>query len=323
MLKGNILLTGGTGSLGTAILKRALSEQWDCAITVYTRDEMKQQALARELGPAPNVRYAIGDIADYDTLERVMVGHDTVLHAAAFKHIPAGELNVGAMLQTNLVGSQNVITAALRTRVSRVLGISTDKACAPVNAYGASKMLMERAFQEANQAGLTAFHLVRYGNVLDSTGSVLPLWKKQIARGEPITVTDPHMTRFWLGIDRAVQLVLDALRVAPGNILIPQLRGLSMARFAEFVFPDAPVKTIGLRPGEKLHECLLTREETRRSLVAPLNHMPHFVLRAPDAEQLDETDAYTSDTAPEMTRQELLKLLALPVDAVERVEVAA
>lgn len=307
MLKGNILITGGTGSLGTALVKRALGEQWDCTLTIYSRDEMKQQALARAIGQDKRVRFAIGDVADYDTLERVMVGHATVIHAAAFKHIPAGELNVGAMLQTNVVGSQNVIAAALRTGVTRVLGISTDKACHPVNAYGCSKMLMERLFQEADALGLAQFHLVRYGNVLDSTGSVIPLWRKQVEAGQPITVTDARMTRFWLTVEEAVDLVLRAFETPHGNVLVPLLPGLAMGKFAAYLFGAHPQKDIGLRPGEKMHEELLTPEESTRA-----RRLDRLAEIAPPTEPAFGSgfEGHTSDLAAELTRAELLEMVA-------------
>ena len=256
-LTGNILITGGTGTLGKALLTRAQREDWPCRITVYSRDEMKQQALKAQF---PRAHWAIGDVADYDTLERVMVGHELVIHAAAFKHIPAGETNVEAMLLSNLIGAQNVARAAVRVGARRVVGLSTDKACHPVNAYGASKMLMERIFQEWNTAA-TQFTLTRYGNVLSSTGSVVPVWRAMLERDGKVTATDPDMTRFWLTATMAVTLVEEAAHEPGGTILIPKLPGLSMSQFASYVLPQAKFEYTGLRPGEKRHEELLTREE--------------------------------------------------------------
>lgn len=304
MLTGKVFVTGGTGSLGRALLTRAQQEKWSAQFTVYSRDEMKQQALKRQF---PFVRLAIGDVADYDTLERAMVGHDTVLHLAAFKHIPAGESNVAAMLQTNLVGTQNVASATLRSGVERVLFVSTDKACHPVNAYGASKMLGERVCQEADALGLTEFHLVRYGNVLSSTGSVIPLWKEQVERGEPLRVTEPSMTRFWLTEQQAVDCLLAALNEPHGCIYVPRLPSLSMGLFQKYLFPDAEYKEMGLRPGEKMHEELLTREETRFTE----NYDSYFRLHpvAGPAVVEPESDGYTSDNAPRLARHELLQMV--------------
>lgn len=304
MLAGNIFITGGTGSLGRALL-RYLNEE-DATVTVYSRDEIKQQALKRDY---PRVHCVIGDVADYDTLERAMVGHEAVLHLAAFKHIPAGESNVLSMLNSNLLGSQNVAQAALRNGVHHVLGISTDKAVHPVNAYGCSKMLMERVFQEFNAYGLTEFHLVRYGNVVDSTGSVLPLWKRQVERGELITLTDPDMTRFWLSVEDAVKYALTALEAPAGTVYVPRLKGLSMGRFAEYVMPQAAARVTGLRPGEKRHEELVTIEESRFARKLPKGWLLYPNTGAPL--NADEW-FFNSRVAEELTRDELLELLGVP-----------
>lgn len=303
-LSGNIFVTGGTGSLGRALLTRAHAESWPVRFTVYSRDEMKQQALKRQF---PAVRLAIGDVADYDTLEKAMLGHDTVLHLAAFKHIPAGELNVAAMLQTNLVGTQNVAGAALRNGVERVLFVSTDKACHPVNAYGATKLLGERICQEADALGLTAFHLVRYGNVLSSTGSVIPLWKGQVERGELLTLTEPNMTRFWLTEQQAVDCLLGALGEPRGCIYVPKLPALSMRDFQECLFPDVTCEVMGLRPGEKMHEELLTVEESRFAEDEYAYFCLHPVTGAAEHEARDI--GYVSQFAPRLTQAELLKMV--------------
>lgn len=305
MIRGNVLVTGGTGTLGRALVARAVRENWDCAFTIYSRDEMKQQAMKRQF---PNCRYVLGDVADYDTLERVMVGHQGVLHLAAFKHIPAGEMNLAALYSTNLTGSLNVVKAALRTGVEWCLGISTDKACHPVNAYGMTKALMERFFQEANRAEVTRFQLVRYGNVLDSTGSVIPAWRGQAERGEPLKVTDPAMTRFWLSVAQAVDGITAALELPPGVVLIPMLRGLRMYHFAGYLFPGQPQVTTGLRPGEKRHEELLTIEESRFAETCGNRFHLYPVTDTPLSES-GLTHGYTSDCAPQLTRAELLAML--------------
>lgn len=305
-MKGNILITGGTGTLGQAIVNRAVRESWDCAITIYSRDEMKQQAMKRKF---PRYRYVIGDVADYDTLERVMIGHDTVLHLAAFKHIPAGEMNLAALFSTNLTGSLNVAKAAVRTGVERVLGISTDKACHPVNAYGMTKALMERFFQEANRSELTRFHLVRLGNVLSSTGSVIPAWRGQAERGEPLKVTDPNMTRFWLSIPDAVEYAISALTLTPGVVLIPLLPGLRMELMAEYLFPGQQHQTIGLRPGEKKHEELLTLEESPFAEVCGEAFHLHPITGEPRADSGLQS-GYRSDQVEQLSKAALLAMLA-------------
>lgn len=303
MMTGSILVTGGTGTLGQSIVRRASREGWNCSFTIYSRDEIKQQQMKRQF---PECRYVIGDVADYDTLEKVTAGHSTVLHLAAFKHIPAGEVNVGAVMQTNVIGSWNVAKATIRQNVEKVLGISTDKACLPINTYGASKMIMERIFQEHDRAGLTEFHLCRYGNVLSSTGSVIPLWRAQSERGEPLTLTDPEMTRFWLTPDRAVDVALQALNEPRGTVTIPRLPSMSMLDFAMTLFPTASIKQTGIRPGEKKHEDLLSVMEGYRAHEGS----DFYQLFPPDAQMTNDAPVapYNSAIARRLTGAELLRM---------------
>ena len=172
-LRGKILITGGAGTLGRAIIRRAHSDNWPCSLTVFSRDPVKHLRLQREY---PDVHCVMGDVRDFDGLAKVVAGHDIIIHAAANKHIPQAELNVQHTVDVNVTGSLNVATAAVRAGVSKVLGISTDKVCHPINVYGHTKALMERLFQEYNRIGITEFHLCRYGNVFGSTGSVVELW---------------------------------------------------------------------------------------------------------------------------------------------------
>lgn len=266
-----IFMTGGAGFLGRAIMRRTsqvlLDE--DVQFTVYSREAGTQ---ARARYEFPDAHYVLGDIRDLAHLEAAMTGHDVVIHAGAMKYVPEGERNVWQTLEVNVVGSQNVCTAALRTGVTRVVGISTDKACRPVNVYGMTKLLMERLFQEADAVSPHCkFNLVRYGNVVSSTGSVIPLFRLQ-ARDGTITLTNPEMTRFWLRIDDAVDLVLKALAEEEGGtVLIPRCRSLTMAGVAtacailevgEGQDHKVARKIIGQRFGEKVHEELLTPVET-------------------------------------------------------------
>jgi len=255
-----IFITGGTGTLGHALVERFHTKH---KVTVFSRDPLKQKKMKALY---PDVRFVLGDIMDIDGLHRAMIGHDIVIHAAAQKHIPEGEANAMATMQVNVDGSINVASAAIQADIKRVVGISTDKVCYPVNTYGASKMLMERALLEYNQMGLTEFALVRYGNVIGSNGSVVQVWRNQIANGRLPTLTDPEMTRFWLYEDDAVELVRLAMSETPaGSILIPMAPACSMAEFAaQAGIEDWEV--IGLRPGEKMHEVLLTNEEAEFSI---------------------------------------------------------
>src|SRR5512138_1198683 len=191
-----LFLTGGTGSLGTALLDRLYTRH---DVTVYSRDEVKQGYLRKRF---PDVRFMLGDVRDYDRLLLAMRGHDAVIHAAAYKQVPSAEANVDEAIATNVVGSLNVARAAVHSGVAQVVGISTDKACAPINAYGETKALMEKLFQQADGWGDTMFNCVRYGNVLGSRGSVVPLFLEQISNGDKYTLTDPDMTRFWMTLEQ-------------------------------------------------------------------------------------------------------------------------
>lgn len=307
----NIFVTGGAGTLGRAIAKRRQKEGWTGRFTVYSRDEHKH-AFMRKL--YPDVQFVQGDIRNIETLKLAMVGHDVVIHAGAVKVIPVSEYYSMDTIDINVYGSQNVCIAARETGVEHVLGISTDKACNPVNAYGATKMLMEKVFQEYARAGdnKTQFHLVRYGNVLESTGSVVEAWRNAVKNGEAVKITDPQMTRFWLSPSQAVQYVVDSLRYDSGQIYIPKMPALDIGQLLEWVVDDQDYKmvTVPLRPGEKMHECLLTGEETH---YAQIYGKSHFVLNPTTSARREGEDqkslVYTSDVARKLTENELWSLL--------------
>lgn len=309
MLRGNVLITGGSGAMGRAIIQRAHKEKWDCKITVLSRDVMKQHKIKNLY---PDVGMIVGDVRDFTTLSNAMVGKDVVLHLAAQKHIPEAEWFSIDNYETNVIGSMNVCIAAAQLGVPQVLGISTDKVCHPANAYGCSKMMMEKIFQEYARTGFeTKFHLVRFGNVLESTGSVLEVWKNAVENGKPINITDPEMTRFWISPQQAVDLILLALIIESGTILIPKMKSLSIRKLAEYslnkAFGDIEVQRVPIRPGEKLHESLLTVEEC--NYAAESNDF--FFLHPSTSEMVEKpiSAPYSSDAAPEMTQEELMKLL--------------
>ena len=258
-----LFITGGAGFLGCALLKWA---QGKADVTVYSRDEAKHGKARRDF---PDCRFIIGDVRDYDRLELAMVGHDIVIHAAAMKHVPQGESNVAEAVAVNIDGSRNVAKAAIRNGVKQVIGISTDKACRPVNVYGLTKLVMERLFQEADRLSPTEFKAVRYGNVIGSTGSVIPIFQERVRNGKAITITDPTMTRFWLSVDDGVALVSEAM-VLPtrGTVLVPRLPSCTMRDVAEAVAVaedldgnKQAIEIIGRRFGEKVHEDLLAPTE--------------------------------------------------------------
>jgi UDP-N-acetylglucosamine 4,6-dehydratase len=264
----NVFLTGGAGFLGRAYLRWAKQERPDWHFTVFSRDEGKHARCRRDF---PKVRYLIGDVRDYNCVEFAMAGHDVVIHMAAFKYVPQAETNVVECHEINVLGSLNVARAATRNGVKRVIGISTDKACEPINVYGITKLLMEKMFQELN--GTTQFNLVRYGNVVSSTGSAIPLFKKQLEHDGFISLTDPDMTRFWLRVEEAVELINLALKEKRGGtVLIPRLPSISMADVARIALDGhydpqcdegPPIKIIGQRFGEKQHESLLGKVEAK------------------------------------------------------------
>lgn len=266
MLQGKWFVTGGSGFLARGIYRRAEHENWPCTFTCYSRDEEKQVKVAARYGD--RVACILGDVRDLHHMSGHMWDHDGVIHTAAVKFVPEAERNVLECVKVNVGGSQNVIRVAGKERVPKVVGISTDKACQPVNVYGMTKGLMERAFAEANRFGTrTRLVTVRYGNVIGSTGSIIPMFQQQLAEKGRVTVTDPDMTRFWLSIDQAIDLILLAMEQAeerPGAVFIPKCRAMRIGDLADLLAGGAPVDVIGARPGEKMHEALIHFQESTR-----------------------------------------------------------
>ncbi len=256
-LSGNILITGGSGTLGHAIVRTALQEAWDCAITIYSRSELRQAQMRQRY---PGLRYVLGDVRDADRLAAAVAGHDLVIHAAAMKRLPECDAQPTECYQTNVQGSINVLRACQWSGVKRLIAISTDKACAASTAYGASKLMMERAIIVPPQ-GVTHCVGVRYGNVVASNGSVVPIWRQQAKEGKPLTVTDPEMTRFWMAPSDAVALIDYAAALDHGLIAVPKMGSLSIAEMADIVAPGADMVTTGLRFAEKKHEDLVAVDE--------------------------------------------------------------
>jgi len=294
-----LFITGGTGSLGTELLAYSRKQGWEA--TAYSRDEVKQGLLKRVY---PEAHFLLGDVRDEEWLELAMRGHDVVIHTAAYKQVPAAEVNSNQAVSVNVVGSLNVVRAAIRAGIHRVVGISTDKACAPVNCYGATKMLMEKLFQEACFWSDTQFTLVRYGNVLGSRGSVVPFFEEQAKKGL-ITITNPKMTRFWLTLDEALSLIFAAFaETEQGTILVPKCFASSMAVLAEAVAPGVPTKIIGTRPGEKVHEQLIHAAEAMHTCdIGALFRI--YPATSTFESNLKEGFEYTSDTAPQLSVEQL------------------
>lgn len=268
----DILVTGGTGSFGRALVTRLLGlrDPGPRRIIVYSRDELKQYEMQRELrdfDEMERLRFFLGDVRDGERLRRALTGVDYVVHAAALKQVPACEYNPQEAMKTNIGGAQNLIEAAIDMGVQRVVALSTDKACSPVNLYGATKLVAEKMFTAAGAisgALPTRFAVVRYGNVIGSRGSVVPLFRKQVAAGKELTITDSRMTRFWITLPQAVDFVLRCLeRMAGGEIFVPALPTVDIMTLADAIAGAGYERCIvGIRQGEKLHETLITAEES-------------------------------------------------------------
>ncbi|HEX6470992.1 MAG TPA: UDP-N-acetylglucosamine 4,6-dehydratase (inverting) [Streptosporangiaceae bacterium] len=266
----SILLTGGTGSFGQAFLRHALTELDPRRVVVFSRDELKQYEMRRLFRDDPRVRWFIGDIRDRDRLRRAMHDVQYVVHAAALKQVDTAEYNPFEYVQTNVHGSQNVIEAAIDCGVRRVVALSTDKASSPINLYGATKLVADKLFVSANHYAAhheTRFSVVRYGNVLGSRGSVVPLFRKLAADGRSLPITDKRMTRFWITLEQAVRFVVDSFaQMQGGELYVPRIPSMRIVDLAEAVAPQATVHEIGIRPGEKLHEEMIAADDSHRTV---------------------------------------------------------
>lgn len=267
-----ILLTGGTGSFGNAFVRRVIRDFPTATVRVFSRDELKQSEMRERYGDG-QLRFFVGDVRNKTRLTRAMQGADIVIHAAAMKQVPACEYNPFEAVQTNILGGQHIVDAAIDTSVTQVVALSTDKAVNPVNLYGATKLCAEKIVVQGNAYAShsgTRLSCVRYGNVVGSRGSVVPVFKRKIAAREPLTITDDRMTRFWITLDAAVDLVLFALdNMRGGEIFIPKIPSMRITDLAQAMAPDHPQEIVGIRPGEKLHEMMLTADEARHTIEMP------------------------------------------------------
>lgn len=266
----NILITGGTGSFGKKYTKTLLQNYKPNRIIIYSRDELKQYEMS-QIFKDNCMRYFIGDVRDYKRLDKAMVGVDFVIHAAALKHVPIAEYNPMECIKTNINGAQNVIDSALKNGVQKVIALSTDKAASPINLYGATKLASDKLFVAANNIrgkGGTIYSVVRYGNVVGSRGSVVPFFKKLISEGaKELPITDEKMTRFWITLQDGVNFVLKNFsRMHGGEIFIPKIPSMKLTDLALALAPNLPHKIIGIRPGEKIHETMITRDDSHISL---------------------------------------------------------
>jgi UDP-N-acetylglucosamine 4,6-dehydratase/5-epimerase len=264
-----ILVTGGTGSFGKKFLEVMLQEFHPKKLIVYSRDELKQHEMRVSGFDHPSLRYFIGDVRDRDRLLRAMHGVDVVVHAAALKQVPACEYNPMEAIKTNIIGTSNVVEAALDAGVKKVMALSTDKAVNPVNLYGATKLAAEKLVVQSNSyagANVTRYACVRYGNVVGSRGSVVPVFLVQRKSGK-ITITDERMTRFWLSLEQGVHFVIRCIeQMHGGEVFVPKIPSMKVADLARAIAPQASMEIVGIRPGEKLHEVLISEDEARTTV---------------------------------------------------------
>ena len=298
-------MTGGTGSFGKAFIEHALEHFNPRRIVIYSRDELKQYEARLKFEDDPRLRWFIGDIRDQHRLTRAMHGVDYVVHAAALKQVDTAEYNPFEYVQTNIIGSQNVVEASIDAKVKKVVALSTDKASSPLNLYGATKLAADKLFQSANHyaAGYeTRFSVVRYGNVMGSRGSVIPFWKNLAEAGKPLPITDYRMTRFFITLPEAVKFVNDSFDLMQGGELyVPRIPSMKIVDLAEAVAPGAPTTEMGIRPGEKLHEEMISLDDARRTLrigdrYVVLPTIANWGFTPPEGESLPDGFAYQSDS---------------------------
>lgn len=318
MLKGKVVLvTGGTGSFGHTFVKRALEEQAEKVI-IFSRDELKQYEMRQRFNNDSRLRFFIGDVRDKERLNRAFDGVDIVIHAAAMKHVEACEYNPFEAVKTNIYGAQNIIETAIDRGIEKVIALSTDKAAAPVNLYGATKLASDKLFVAANSyvgKKHTKFSVVRYGNVVGSRGSVIPFFNEMKKTGR-LPVTDERMTRFWITLDKGVQFVLDNLeRMQGGEIFVPKIPSMNIMDLAKAIGPECEIDVIGIRPGEKLHEMMITQDDARHTVEFENYYtiVPEFTWwgrTVQKGENVTESFVYSSETNEEwLTIEELKEMI--------------
>lgn len=306
LLEGSsVLVTGGTGSFGKAFISKLLADENPRRVVIISRDELKQYEVRQMFNDDPRLRWFIGDIRDRHRLTRAMNGIDYVVHAAALKQVDTAEYNPWEFVQTNIVGSQNVIEAAMDCGVKRVVALSTDKASSPINLYGATKLTADKLFVSGNHYAAnydTRFCVVRYGNVMGSRGSVIPFWRRLASEGKPLPITDLRMTRFFITLPQAVRFVLDSFeQMQGGELYVPRIPSMKITDLAQAVAPGSEMTQIGLRPGEKLHEEMISAEEGRRALKISDSRyviqpdLATWGYEAPEGEAVADGFHYTSD----------------------------
>ena len=301
----SVLITGATGSLGKALINYLLHETSVRRIAIYSRDELKQHNLRNDFGNDSRLRWFLGDVRDLERLKRALHGVEYVIHAAALKQVDTGEYNPMEFIKTNVLGSQNVIDASIAEGVKRVVALSTDKASSPINLYGATKLTADKLFIAANNYSIaygTSFSVVRYGNVMGSRGSVIPFFQQLAREGKALPITDLRMTRFWISIEAAVKFVIDSLEMmSGGELYVPKIPSMKILDLAKAVSPNAILEEIGMRPGEKLHEEMISADDSRRTIILQNRFVVTPVVaewgyQTPEGVLMQEGAAFRSDT---------------------------
>jgi UDP-N-acetylglucosamine 4,6-dehydratase/5-epimerase len=316
----SILVTGGTGSFGKAFITEVLKNHNPKRVVIFSRDELKQYEVRQQFQDDPRLRWFIGDIRDQHRLDRAMHKIDFVVHAAALKQVDTAEYNPWEFVQTNVNGSQNVIEASIDAGVQKVVALSTDKASSPINLYGATKLTADKLFITGNHYAAsypTRFSVVRYGNVMGSRGSVIPFFRKLAEAGQSLPITDLRMTRFFITLPQAVKFVTDSFETMQGGELyVPRIPSMKITDLAQSVAPGAAMHEIGLRPGEKLHEEMISAEEGRRALLVGDRYVLQPDLASwgyqPPADGVAVADGfhYTSDNNDQwFSGEEMIKIL--------------
>ena len=319
-----VLITGGTGSFGRKFVQIMLKDFQPAKLIIFSRDELKQHEMRTSGFDHPSLRYFIGDVRDPMRLKRAMHGVDIVVHAAALKQVPACEYNPIEAIMTNIMGGRNVVEAALDTDVEKVMALSTDKAVNPINLYGATKLAAEKLFVQSNAyAGGTGtrFSCVRYGNVVGSRGSVVPLFVKQRSEGL-ITITDKRMTRFWLSLEQGVRFTIRCIeQMQGGEVFVPKIPSTTIVDLAQAIAPDCRIEYIGIRPGEKLHEVLVSEDEARHTLelqdmfvIEPQASLWFGHAWREKGKPLPEDYRYASDTNDQWLDQDAIRRLVQPFE---------
>jgi UDP-N-acetylglucosamine 4,6-dehydratase len=319
-----VLVTGGTGSFGKKFITTMLKEYHPSKLIVLSRDELKQYEMQVAGYDHPTLRYFIGDVRDCDRLRRAFDGVNIVVHAAALKQVPACEYNPMEAIKTNILGSSNVVEAALDAGVERVLALSTDKAVNPINLYGATKLAAEKLLIQSNAyAGgkKTRISCVRYGNVVGSRGSVVPVFLKQRSSGT-ITVTDERMTRFWISLDQGIRFVIRCIELMQGGeVFVPKIPSMKVIDLAHAIAPKASINVIGIRPGEKLHEVLISEDEARNTVelkdmyvVQPAETLWFGKSWEKENRKLPDNFRYASESNSEWLSLEEIKRIIAPIE---------